>query len=655
MARPLREVSRHSTVFTNISTMKITVLPLAFCILPFVPLGCQNYLGNPHTVQAPRVVPATADDLRVEPLGWWTGMKHNVVELLVQRPGVAGFSVRLGADAKGVKLLKTEKGDSPNYLFLTLEIAPGAPPQKTPIIFSKGDFSFTHEFPIRLRDLGPKAQGVSARDVIYLIFPDRFANGDPANDNVPGMLEGLQRDSLTGRHGGDLQGVIDHLDYLQDLGITAIWLNPELENDQAQASYHGYAVTDHYRVDRRFGSNELLRELTRQCHDRNIKVVRDVVLNHIGNNHYWMHDLPTRDWVNQWPVFTRTTYRAPTLVDPYASDWDKKHFSDGWFDRAMPDLNQRNPHVATYLIQQAIWWVEYAGLDDLRIDTYTYSDQAFCSRWCRELREEYPNLGMFGEIWEYGVSVQGFFADDQPLARANFDSNLPGVVDFQLCFAIQEALTKPPGWTEGAARIYYTLAKDHFYKNPLRNVVMLDNHDMTRFFSTVGEDLNKYKSGIAFLLTTRGIPQIYYATEILGTGYEAPSHGNIRKDFPGGWPGDRVNKFTAAGRTPRENEAFDFMRTLIRYRNATPALQTGRLMQFVPEDGVYVYFRYDEAKTILVALNTANEDRVLDTARFAERMQGFSHAKNIVSGVVLTDLTKLNIGKNQPLVLELQR
>jgi glycosidase len=580
-------------------------------------------------------------------------MQHRSVEIMVHRTDVASFSVKLGP-TKGVKLLKVEKTDNANYLFLTLDIAKSAKPQTVPLVFTKGTATFTHPYPILARNGGKKAQGVNSSDVIYLIFPDRFSNGDPSNDNVAGMRQGLQRDSLVGRHGGDLQGVINHLDYLQDLGVSTIWLNPELENDQKEASYHGYAVTDHYQVDRRFGSNELLRDLVTNCHQRGMKVVRDVVLNHIGGQHWWMDDLPSQDWLNQWPTFTRTTYRAPTLVDPYASAWDKKQFTDGWFDYSMPDLNQRNPHVANYLIQQAIWWIEYAGIDDLRIDTYTYSDQAFCSRWCKELRDEYPDLGMFGEIWEHGVSIQGFFADDQPLKSAHFDSNLPGVVDFQLCFAIQEALTREQGWTEGAARIYYTLAKDRFYKNPNRNVVMLDNHDFTRFFTTIKEDINKYKSGLAFLLTTRGIPQIYYATEILGTGNEWPSHGNIRKDFPGGWSGDTNNKFTAAGRTTLENEAFNFTRTMLRYRNATPALQTGHLMQFVPVDGVYTYFRYDATKTVMILLNTSNSDKDVDTRRFAERMQGFSRAKNVATGEVISNLTTLSVGKNLPLVLELQ-
>lgn len=617
-------------------------------------INCKNYFGNPYPKAGKPHTSPVLNEMRVEPANWWAGMKHNWVEILVHRQDIAGYTVKLGP-TKGVKLRTVEKAESPNYLFITLDISATAKAQTVPIIFTKGTESFTHPYPILERNTAVKAQGVNPSDVIYLIFPDRFSNGDPSNDNVAGMHQGLQRDSLVGRHGGDLQGIINHLDYLSDLGISAIWLNPELENDQKRESYHGYAVTDHYRVDRRFGSNDLLRELVQKCHQRGIKVVRDVVLNHIGSEHWWMQDLPSKDWINQWPVMTQTTYRAPTLLDPYASEWDKKRFSDGWFVPTMPDLNQRNPHVANYLIQQAIWWMEYAGLDDFRIDTYTYSDQAFCSRWCKEVREEYPNLNMFGEIWEHGVSVQGFFADDQPLKNANFDSNLPSVVDFQICFAIHEALSREQGWTEGISRVYYTLAKDHFYKDPYLNVTMLDNHDFSRFYTIVKEDYNKYKSGMAFLLTTRGIPQIYYMTEILGTGNEWPSHGNIRKDFPGGWAGDAANKFTAAGRTAQENDAFNYARTLIRYRNATPALQRGKLTQFVPVDGVYVYFRHDDAKTVMVVLNTANSERTIETARFAERMAGFTGARDVLTGAAVKDLSKLTLEKNSPLVLELVR
>ncbi len=616
----------------------------------WMPTAAQEY-----SVSSPRLVPATGAVYRMEPPNWWVGMQHRQVEILFHRPGLAAFDVHI-ARASGVTLERVVRGDSPNYLFVTLNIAPKAPPQSVPILFThrdSGGVRFTADFPLLARDNEPKAQGLSTRDVIYLIMPDRFANGDPSNDNVPGMLDTLAREALLGRHGGDLKGILDRLDYLKDLGITALWLNPELENDQPEASYHGYAITDLYRVDRRLGTNELYRQLVRACHQRGLRVVRDVVLNHIGHHHYWMRDLPMRNWVNTWPTPTQTSYRATTLLDPYASEHDRRRFSDGWFVPSMPDLNQRNPHLANYLIQQAIWWVEYAGIDAFRIDTYTYADQAFTSRFCRALLQEYPSLFLFGEIWEHGVIPQGFFADNQPMRRANFDSDLPGVIDFQLCFAVHEALTREQGWTEGISRLYYTLVKDYFYEDPMRNVIFLDNHDMTRFFSVVGEDLNRWKCGIAWLLTTRGIPQIYYGTEILSTGFEAPSHGNIRKDFPGGWPTDTVNKFTPEGRTPQENEAFHFLRTLLHYRYRTPALYAGRLMHFVPEQGVYVYFRYNADKTIMTVINTANEMRTLPLERFAERLQGFRQAQDALTGRMLPLGENLTVGPYTPLVLEL--
>lgn len=597
-------------------------------------------------------------DLRVEPANWWAGMRHNTVEVLFHKEGIANMTVALKSKSAGVQIVKTERAESPNYLFVTLRISPQARAQKVPLMFKNPltGAAFTHEYPILARTKTQKAQGVDSRDIVYLIMPDRFSNGDPSNDNVAGMYQGLQRDSLLGRHGGDLQGIINHLDYIKDLGMTAIWLNPELENNQKLESYHGYAVTDHYRVDRRFGTNELFKEMVDKAHAKGLKVVRDVVLNHIGDQHYWMSDLPSKDWLNQWPVMTRTSYRAPTLIDPYASQTDKKLFNDGWFVSHMPDLNQRNPHVAKYLIQQAIWWVEYAGLDGLRIDTYTYSDQKFASEWCAALSKEYPSVSMVGEIWEHGVAVQGYFADNQPAKKTGFDSNLPGVIDFQVMFAMHEALNREQGWTEGINRLYYVLAQDYFYQDAYKNMVMLDNHDISRFYSIVNEDMNKYKSGIAYLLTGRGIPQVYYMTEILGTGFEHPSHGNIRKDFPGGWPGDAVDKFVAAGRTAQENEAFNFMRTLAQYRNTHPVLQTGRLMQFVPDNSVYTYFRYDEKgkeRPVMVILNTANSDRVVDTARFAERMKGYASAKNIITGEVMTSVSTLTVPKNSPLILEL--
>ena len=443
--------------------------------------------------------------MRVEPANWWIGLKHNEVEIMFHQDGIRERQVSLDK-YPGVKLVKAYRMSSPNYLIARIRIAATAKPGDLTFRFSNEKDEITQIFPIKAQSFTPKAQGLTSADAIYLVFPDRFSNGDPTNDNVAGMLQGLERDSLLGRHGGDLKGVQNHLDYIQSLGMTTIWLNPELENDQASASYHGYAVTDHYQVDRRFGGNQALVDLCAAAHAKGMKMVRDVVFNHIGSGHFWIKDLPDSTWINQWPEFTRTTYRAPTLLDPYASDYDKKLFTDGWFDSSMPDLNQRHPRLARYLLQQTIWWTEYAGFDDFRIDTYTYSDQEFMSWWCKEMRREYPKMHMFGEIWEHGVAVQGFFADDQPERRARFDSNLPGVVDFQVAFAIHEMLNKEQGWTEGAAKMYYVLAQDQFYKEPLNNVIFLDNHDFSRYYTIIGENLNKYKSGVAMVATLRGTP-----------------------------------------------------------------------------------------------------------------------------------------------------
>lgn len=597
---------------------------------------------------------ASQPQVRVEPANWWIGMKHNEVEIMFHAPGIRDMVASI-EKYKGVSIAKTFKMASPNYQIIRIRILASAQPGDVKFTFTAADSKqapIKVNFPIRQRVSTPKAQGVNTSDAIYLVFPDRFSNGDPSNDNVAGMLQGLERDSLVGRHGGDLKGVENQLDYIKSLGMTTVWLNPELENDQDRESYHGYAVTDHYRVDRRFGDNDALVSLVKAAHGKGLKVVRDVVFNHIGLNHYWMKDLPDTNWVNKWPEFTRTSYRAPTLFDPYASKHDLTLFSDGWFDSRMPDLNQRHPRLGNYLLQQTIWWMEYAGFDDFRIDTYTYSDQLFSSWWCKEIRREYPNLNMFGEVWEHGVISQGYFADDQPMRKAEFDSNLPSMIDFQVNFAIKEMLTREQGWTEGAARLYYTLAQDFFYKDPNRNVIFLDNHDFTRFYTTIGESLSKYKSGVAMLATLRGIPQVYYATEILGTGNEWPSHGNIRKDFPGGWPGDKENKFTPTGRTAQENEAWDYMSKLFNYRKTSTTLQDGKLMQFVPADGLYVYFRYDSNGTILVAINTSGKEQKLDLKRFAERIGKNKAGTDIATGktVILQDVV---IPANSPIVLEL--
>jgi glycosidase len=575
---------------------------------------------------------------RIDPAFWWVGMQQSELELLVYHPGIGAGTV--SANYPGVELKKVEKAENPDYLYLTLSIGKDAKAGIVPIEVQLGKKKLTYAYELRQRNAAQKkGLGVNTSDLIYLIMPDRFANGDPKNDVVAGMNEtALNRDSMYYRHGGDLQGIINQLDYLQDLGLTALWLNPVQENNEIKTSYHGYAITDHYKIDPRFGDNALYVKLVDALHARGMKMVMDIVPNHIGIHHWLFLNMPSKDWVNQWDSFTKTSYRAPTLVDQYASEYDRKKFNDGWFDQHMPDLNQRNPHVAKYLTQSYIWWIEYAGVDDFRIDTYAYSDQAYMAQLSKDLHREYPKLNLFGEIWDHGVGVQAFFTEGFR-DRGNFNSGLNGAVDFQINFALSEALTKPFGWTEGLSRLYYVIAQDNLYTNPNRNVTFLDNHDLSRFASVIGGDLRKYKMGVAFLMTMRGIPSAYYGTELLMKGFSNPD-GLVRADFSGGWATDAKNKFTAAGRNAEENETFNYFRTLAQWRKNTPEAQNGKLMQFVPEESIYTFFRYSDSKSIMVIMNCNDKQMDYKINRFAERIGKHSTAKDVATGkdVTLTDM-----------------
>ncbi len=591
---------------------------------------------------------------RIEPANWWVGMKNTKLQLIVHGNQIASRNVRI--TYPGVTLLKTNKVENPNYLFLDVEISPATQPGIFPIRFEKkGDKAIVSNYELKARNVKQvKAQGVTTKDLMYLIMPDRFANGDKTNDIVKGMTETtLNRDSMYHRHGGDIQGIINNLDYLRDLGVTALWINPLLTNDQPKTSYHGYANTENYRIDPRYGTNELYKKLIDEMHKRGMKMVKDLVHNHLGSRHWTVLDLPSKDWLNQWPTFTRTTYREQTHFDPYASAADKKQMVKGWFDFHMPDPNQQNPYVRNYITQSHIWWVEYAGVDAFRLDTYAYNDLDYMAEWAKAIKAEYPNLNSFGETWVQGVPSQTYFTEGN-VVNQGFDSGLDGVTDFQALWGINEALNGKFGWTDGVVRLYNTLAYDYQYKDATKNVVFLDNHDLNRFYSVVNEDFSKYKSGIAWVLTTRGIPQFYYGNEILMTGTTTPD-GKVRLDFKGGWPEDKVNKFTAAGRTEKENEAFNYVRKLATYRKNNEVLQTGKMMQFVPQDGVYVYFRYNADKTVMMLMNGEEKEVTVSTARFAERTSGFTQAVNVATDEVLADLSQIKIPAKTTLVLELKK
>jgi len=588
---------------------------------------------------------------RIEPMFWWAGMRNPKLQLLVHGKNIGQKEVVL--QYSGVSLEKVGKVENPNYLFLNLIIDPSAKPGKFPILFrQKGQKDLSYSYELKTRNNGRKAQGVTGKDFIYLIMPDRFANGDPKNDRIKGMNDqSLNRDSIFQRHGGDLQGIIDHLDYLQELGITTLWLNPVLENDEPSASYHGYANTENYKVDRRLGSNESYKKLVDLCHQKGMKVIQDLVHNHIGDKHFTWLDMPMKNWVHQWPKYTQTTYRDQTVMDPHASFADKKRMQDGWFDRHMPDMDQQNPYVQNYITQSHIWWIEYAGVDGFRLDTYAYNDPQYMADWGKKVKTEYPQLSVFGETWVSSEANQAYFTQGNTVNRG-LDTELPGVTDFQLKDAIYDALNGKLGWTDGVNKLYTVLSRDFLYQDASRNNIFLDNHDISRFVSVVNEDMTKYKSGIALLMTLRGIPQLYYGTEVWMKNFANPD-GLVRLDFKGGWKGDKENKFSESGRNAKENEAFDYVKKLANYRKTASALQTGKLMQFVPEDGVYVFFRYDSLNTIMVMYNGNEKAQDVKLERFSERLNGFKTATEIISRKKLNKLDSVNLPAKTAWIFEL--
>ena len=597
----------------------------------------------------------------VYPSNWWVGMKWNKVQLMIHRDRVATEKISLLPYA-GVKLIKQTKVENPNYLFLDLVIDKNTKPGK--LIFkidnlqSPDAVSFlTFDFELKPRRPGNGtvfAKGVNSSDLVYLLMPDRFSNGDPTNDRIPGMRDqSLNRDSIYARHGGDFQGVINHLDYLKDLGVTTVWMTPVLENDMPNRTEHGYAFTNHYKIEPRFGGPEMYKKLSDELHQRGMKLIQDAVYNHVGLYHFTVQDPPMKDWLHQWPTYTQTTYKDQVMFDPYAAASDKKQLVDGWFTRQMPDMNQSNPYVANYMIQHAIWSVEEFGVDGWRIDTYIYNDLDFMNRCNKALLDEYPKLTMFGETWVHGVLNQSYFCENN--YNIPFKSNLQATTDFQMLFyGIQVALNEPFGWTEGVNKLYTTAAQDFVYKNPMREVIFLGNHDLNRFYSVVGEDTTKYKMALAWLLTFRGVPQLYYGDEILMTGFTNPD-GNVRLDFKGGWPGDPANKFTKEGRTPKEENIFEYVKRLANFRKNSSAITTGKLMQYTPVNGVYVYFRYDNKQTVMCVMNTGNQSSIFELSRFSERMNGFTKAYDVATGTEFTLDNTLTVGGKYLLILELRK
>ncbi len=588
---------------------------------------------------------------RVEPMFWWAGMKSPELQLMVHGENISATNVTI--NYPGVNLVSVIKVKNPNYLFIDLQLAENVLPGKFNIEFSSGNKTVAaYSFELKAREKGSSNRnGFNTSDVIYLVTPDRFVNGNPGNDWVEGMKEKPNRSDKDGRHGGDICGIINSLDYLQKMGFTAVWLNPVLENNMTQVSYHGYSTTDFYKVDPRFGTNEEYRQLNDELDKRGMKLIMDMIFNHCGSEHWWMDDMPMPGWINHYPGYKITSHRRTVNQDPHASEADKIAMTDGWFVPTMPDLNQRNQFMANYLIQNSIWWIEYAGLEGIRQDTWPYPDKNMMADWTKRLLEEYPHFNIVGEEWSMNPAIVSYWQKGK-INSDGYECYLPSLMDFPLQSAVSNGLRNKESWDRGLIEIYESLANDFLYANADNLVIFPDNHDMSRFFEQVGADINLHKMGLAFFLTIRGIPQIYYGTEILMR-HEGGEHGNIRADFPGGWHGDRINAISGEGLTAGQHEMQNYMAKIQNWRKNKTVIHTGKMMHFVPEDGIYAYFRYNGMETVMVVLNKNDEEKTLSTGRFSEIIRNCKTGKEIITGKEIGDISTIKIAPKSAMIIEL--
>jgi glycosidase len=585
---------------------------------------------------------------RVEPENWWTGMKKADFQILVYGPGIGNSRVTL--NYPGVTLKEAAKVENSNYIFLYLNVGKNAKAGVIPITFTNGADKFVYRYPLKSRTDRTGALGFNSSDVLYLITPDRFANGNSANDNWDSVS--VNRENPNARHGGDYAGITQKLDYIKDLGISTVWLNPIQENKMRGGSYHGYAITDFYKSDPRFGSNEEFKALTTRTHEKGMKMVMDMVFNHCGSGHWWMKDLPSKDWINNKGVFLQTNHATVSVMDVHAAPKEKSTFLNGWFTRGMPDLNQTNPHLATYLIQNSIWWIEYARIDGIRQDTYSYMDADFLARWNKEVYDEYPNFNIVGETWYNKKGSPAWWQANSALNKKN--SYLKTPMDFSLTFTMQKAFD---GKTDNGylGDLFEDVAQDFVYADPYNVLTFLDNHDLSRFNRKEDTDLNRYKQGLAFLLTMRGIPQIYYGTEVLMTGTKEEGDGRLRLDFPGGWGADKTNQFMKAGRSDMQNEAWDYLRKLLNWRKTSKAVTEGKLIHYAPVNGIYVYGRMKDDKRVLVILNSSLKDQEVSMERFSDVTANFSSGKEVISGKSFPLNASITIPAKGEYILELSK
>lgn len=654
---------RQLTNEPNLSLFQKTWKILLFLLLLSSPMTAQNSTAAQKKANNRTVTPNVT---RIDPTNWFAEMQDPTLQLMVYGKDIKFADVT--TDYPNVKIDSLVRLDSPNYLLVYLNLK-GAKPGEVTLTFSnKNGKKTTKKFQLKAREMaGVDRKGFDISDVLYMLMPDRFANGNPKNDVIKGMEDQLcDRNEPSLRHGGDLEGLRQHLDYFTDLGVTALWLTPVLENDRPadggkHSTYHGYATTDYYRVDPRFGTNEEYKALVDECHKKGLKVVMDMIFNHCGDYHPWakhtridengktIKDYPSKDWFNSPNYGLQTSYKLTPVLDPYASKVDMKETVDGWFVPSMPDLNQRNPHVIKYLIQNSIWWIETVGIDGIRMDTYPYADRQAMADWMKVLNKEYPNFNTVGETWVTEPAYTAAWQKDSKLSDIN--SNLKTVMDFAFFDRLSQAKNEETDdWWKGWNRIYNSLCYDYLYTDPSSVMAFIENHDTDRYLGN-GKDSTALKQAYALLLTMKRIPQLYYGTEILMNGTKTETDGNVRQDFPGGFPGDKVNKFTREGRTKAENAMFDWTSRLLHWRQNNDVIINGTQTQFIPQHGVYVLARQHNGKTVLTILNGKKADNQVDVARYAEVIGSHTTATDVLTGATV-DLTKnIPLTQRQAMVL----
>jgi glycosidase len=590
---------------------------------------------------------------KVEPPFWWSDMNLSEVQIMFYGKNIVQNEVSV---SNGLTIKSIQKTENPNYLFVTIDTK-NIMAQEFAFTFKNGKKSFTQNYAVKERRENSKyRKSYDSSDVIYLIMPDRFANGNPNNDNSKSTKEIANRSLPGGRHGGDIEGLIKNLDYIKELGATAVWPTPLCEDNDENYSYHGYGQSDVYKIDPRYGTNEEYVRLSAELHQRGMKNIMDYVTNHWGWKHWMYNDLPTYNWIHQFPGYSQSNYRMTTQFDKNASKVDTKQCMDGWFVPSMPDLNQSNPLVLNYLTQNAIWWIEYADLDGFRVDTYSYNDKEGISKWTKAITDEYPHFNIVGEVWMHDQAQMSYWQKDSKIgAIQSYNSNLPSVMDFTLHDAIGNVFNEDrQSWDRGMIQVYDNFANDFLYPNPNNLLVFAENHDTGRFNEIYKSDFKKYQMAMTLIATVRGIPQLYYGSEIGMKGDKGKGDADIRRDFPGGWNGDANNAFTKQGRTAEQQKFFEFSSKLFTWRKSKEVIHSGKTTHYVPDNNVYVYFRYNEKETVMVIINNNSEKQTLKTNRFKESIQNLKSGKEVLSGTTFDLNNTIEIEGKSALILELK-